>query len=63
MSENKNKNEQPKITRHKPRKKGWFDLDENDRGKCLKPTHRKETRLGGCEGTNKTKRKGGNDEL
>jgi hypothetical protein len=23
-----NKDEQPKITRRKPRKKGWFDLDE-----------------------------------
>jgi len=51
------KNEQPKITRRKPRKKGWFDLDENDRGKCLKLTRRKETRLGGCGGTNKTSKK------
>jgi len=23
-----NKDEKPKITRRKPRKKGWFDLDE-----------------------------------
>ena len=29
MSENKDG--KPKITRRKPRKKGWFDLDEKQR--------------------------------